>query len=265
MKKLLSSLFVLLILFSIVLTTVNAEESIEIIFSKEEITDIDTLYERAKEGITDIESLPFDNETVLIKEEIDNEEIKTEELNTMEIDDDKDNEEVLETLSTTQKLKTIVYGDDETVDFYATTVFVDVTEEDLLEVSQEFTAAGEQEDDYNPNGTVRSYSTIYWQDRGSGSTREFRLTSASGGWTRIDSQVSISNRVARLGQTGETAKEYTPTANTFNYSAPSTWNWLNRNSELNLIGCTTEITITRGTSSWKQVFKNNLYGNPQYN
>jgi hypothetical protein len=76
-------------------------------------------------------------------------------------------------------------------------------------------------------GSYRAYATIVWTDNSSG----IKLTSVSGGWTRLDSAVSISNKKVNFGQTGAgcstSCNVYkSPTTNSFSYSAPSTWPYI---------------------------------------
>lgn len=266
--------FIIAILISAQTVSANTENSSKdevVYFQSEEIKDIELLRDRAKKGITDL--VVKKNKSVLIKEN--------------KKDKSKNIEIPINEYQTTQKLKVVKDSNDDIITSYVTTVFVDITEEAIAEeeekentlnlgfltpvfkfLSESFgpikAYAGSKSDETSGSSySVRSYSTIYWQERGSGVSREFRLTSANGGWTRLDSAVSMSNRTVRLGQSNAVTPDYKPTSNTYNYNAPTSWSWLNANCTSCFVGSTSEITITRGSSSWKQVLTNNKQGWPQ--
>lgn len=264
MKFLKVILGLLLIFSSLTAIKVSAEENENnrvnkevLIYSKEEIKDIKELRMRAKKGITDKEETPVENKSIFLKTDKDPKKQKN-----IKIDQ----------YQTTQKLKAIKTEKGDTVTSYATTIFLDVPEEIVVEneneseINNTFTAAASRTDDKSDSSySVRSYSTIYWDEKGSGTTKKFRLTSAKGGWTILDSQVSISNRTVRLGQTYNVTPDYKPSGNTYSYTAPTSWPWLDYNCSACFVGSTSEVTLKRGTSSWKHVFTNNRHGFPQTN
>lgn len=257
-----SLFFILPFLFS---NSVAAEDTI--IFEAKEIENLQVLEERAEKGITDLEETPYN-----IKDEVNNSEKAK-------------SEEELEIIETTQKLEAVENEDNEIVTSYATTVFTDVpideTEEkevdelsffllDYKKILKSFSVqkayADGNQSDSTSGSFVRSYSTIYWKDRVTSAGREYRLDEVKGGWTRLDGTVSMTNRVVRLGQmasSGTVSKTYNPTANTFRYSAPTTWSWANRNCSACFVGVHTSITIKRGTApATVQKLPNHLYGYP---
>ena len=222
----------------------NEKSKAKILYSDKEITDIENLEARAKQGISDDADIMFTQvqEAKIILD------------NGVEIP--------IETYETTQKLL-VTSENGVLTNSYVTTTFTEVPEENQKNSTEGIVSTqGSQYDEYaGASSSVRSYSTIYWETKGSGTSRQFRLTKSTGGWTRLDSTVSMSNRLVRLGHTG-VSKQFYPSTNSFSYSAPTTWSWLNANAETNVLGCTTEITLTRGTSSWKQVFINDINGYP---
>lgn len=216
------------------------------LYHAQEIKDLKVLEKRAKQGISDDKSDQLNHvvETSLINSD------------TGQIE-----KEV--TYQTTQKLLTTVSEDGQLTNSYVTTTFSGTpSTTDNASPTGVVSALGSQSDSYSgASSTVKSYSTIYWDTKGSGTTRQFRLNKATGGWTILDSTFSISNRLARIGETNISSTYY-PSSNSFTYYSPSSFPWLNANAKTNYLGCTTEVTIKRGTNSWVQVFKNLIYGYP---
>lgn len=269
MKKLKKFLaIVLMVVFSISsFSSVSAsslkpsESDGEIIFEASEIKDLSKLRERAKSGVTDKKGKVFSST-------VDNEEQLAELGET-------------DSYETTQKLKALKKSDGTIHEYYATTVFYDIYEKETKEnekkdkkenvpflgtvlnfintifVGTKVHAGSQSNSTSGASYSVRSYSTIYWENKTTNGVSYARLTRVTGGWTILDSSVSISNRKVEYGQTPLTNESDTknPTTNTFNYYTPTDWGWENDGSYI-AIGATTYVTIKRGTSSWVQKLQN---------
>ncbi|MEJ8543955.1 hypothetical protein [Brevibacillus borstelensis] len=119
--------------------------------------------------------------------------------------------------------------------------------------------------DWDKTMGVKGYSTIYvdkvYDSRG---YLHYKLVSAEGAWEISDTQYSLSNRKVTLGASGFSyfgstvgqKKDFKPTSNDFNYSAPTTWLPISSGP----IGATMKVTITRKNSgaTWDFTFSNNF-------
>ncbi|MBU7314267.1 hypothetical protein [Paenibacillus oleatilyticus] len=247
MKKIASIvLSSLLLLTTAGLASAQSPESIKpdagfkVTFSKSEIKDLDTLYQKAKNRISD-------EKVALPKVELKNNQ-------TNEVVD-------LESLSTTQLLE--VKEDktsNSTVKRYVTTAF-----------ATPYAAGGSGEKPKNAwdsSYAVNAFSTIYWNITVSGGLEYISLTEVKGGWTVGDSKISLDNRLVRIGQTGTTKdrshadqKEehynYELLNNKFDYGINSNWVPVRTSQSYTLVGVYTEVKLYRGTSSWELTLSNN--------
>lgn len=234
----------------------SLESEGEVIFEKKEIKNLEQLRERAEKGITDINT----------------EEIPVLEAPNLLMDGEEVQEEMYET---TQKLKSVENEENEVIDSYATTIFLDTTvdeeesnkEEDekvgFIEpminfiIGKKIYAASKTESTNGVSATVKSYSTIYWSTRTYSGTNQYRLNRVKGGWTLLDTDFYLSNRKVFYGQTGFTEVRTTkyPTSNTFDYTTPSSWGWEQQGSR-SAIALHTYVTFKRGNTSVVQHLPN---------
>lgn len=88
------------------------------------------------------------------------------------------------------------------------------------------------------------------------------LTRVTGGWTILDSTVSLSSRMVRYGSSGwpngaQTDTKY-PTDNFYDYTTPATWAAISLTGSYTF-GTNSTVTLKRGTSStWTLYLLNNL-------
>lgn len=240
-------------LLSINTTANNKSSDDEVLFEKEEITDLEELRELAKNGISDLEEEKEFIGKLKMVDNVTNEELAVE---TQDLDVDVETEELdLETYQTTQKLKTIETTEGEEINYFATTVFNDIPTELLENENEEdmqfSAAASKSEETKGASLSVRSYSTIYWDTKTSGYSTTYKLTKITGGWEILDNQVSITSKRVEYGQTypldDENETKY-PTGSTFSYTTPSSWAYRSNG----YFGGTTYATLKRGTSTWVQ-------------
>lgn len=200
----------------------------EVVFEKGAITDNGVLRERAEKGISDPAPQRFKPLALLKNEQ------------TGEVKEVK-------TIQTTQFLKHVKYSDGSDQKIYSTTVF---TVKPLVSNSQPYNSN-------DPTYSVNAYSTFYWDE----TSGYMKLTSVSGGWTRLDSQVAITGQHVRyyangtgtngLGVTGQTQDEYPSGYYSFSYSAPTTWDSISTSATLGrAFGVNSWVKLSRGTSNW---------------
>ena len=175
MKKFTLSLFLMLLIFSTISSGAFADSpnskdiTPKVIFEAKEITNLEVLEEKAINGISDNKAFP----SSLSEGEI--------------ISVESEEPYQLETVQTTQKLKS-VQTTDEVVDSYATTFFTYVEDKEKSKekelgltdsflniiagfISPKKVSAGSKYDYTNgASSAVKSYSTIYWDTRISGTT-----------------------------------------------------------------------------------------------
>jgi len=223
--------------------TVNAEEQDNqetVIYEKKEIKDLNKLYERAENNVTD-KKINIDK----LSEEV---EVT---LNDKEVSKDVS--------ATTQLLKKTKDSEGNIDAYYTTTTFVDdipASEEEASsgEVSASATSTSRKASKWDSSGGVKAYSTVYYSVTYKDSVPYQDLSKVTGGWSVSDSSISLSNRKVDLGQSGGSLcggvtqkKSFTPSGNTFSYPAPSSWCAVS--SQVGSIGANTSVTLKRGSSS----------------
>jgi hypothetical protein len=245
MLKRLSIFFIIFLLalstFGFTTSAANKEkERVLVLYEREEIKDIDKLFERAKNNISDINEKKNKFSASL------------ENNNTKQKDD-------LTILSTTQLLKSVKKNDGTIVNSYSTTVFAVTPSADG--------SGSKNKNGWDSSYGIEAYSTYYYDyynKSGGTSPGEYRdLTSVKGGWKIHDSTISLSNRKVTLGASGTSYNGYYvqqitdkyPTGNSFSYSAPSSWEpvYMSNGS----VGVTTTVTLKRGSSTWTLTLRNN--------
>ena len=172
--------------------------------------------------------------------------------------EDKSKESISkDVFTTTQLLEESVLGDNTTKE-YATTAIVDITSADLTKTTSNMD---------EPTCSYRAYSTIYWTETSINGITYSKLTRASGGWTRLDSQVNLVYGYVLLGEigTGENGlpvdKELPVEAsgNTFNNYV--NWPYINTQGQVPFgLGVNTTGVLVRGSTSWT-IEHNNHYQN----
>lgn len=243
MKKI--SIYVLSLVFLFSMTSVVSATSYPngsfgeevVIYEAQVITDIDVLFDRAVNRVSDTADNFGKNLTMGI---------------TSNSSDSVD--EVVKYYSTAQKVREVRRGN-EVVETFNTTSF------GVLSAGNKY-----QEKDDATYG-VRAYSTISYDKVTSGIISSYKLLTVSGGWTVFDSQLKLSDRKVTYGASGNSLNggPYTtqasgnlfPTSNSFSYNAPTSWYYIEDASKI--FGMNSWVTIKRGTSSvWEVWLQNNL-------
>ncbi|ATW26327.1 hypothetical protein [Candidatus Formimonas warabiya] len=233
------SLICILILCTVAVYAKEAPKDNDVtLINNAEITDVDQLFLRAKNGITDCDVKPFiKNEKAFLRSQGDSKE--------------------LQTYSTAQVLKETKKQNGSTEKTIAVTTFVIVP------------LGGGSYNDEKPDstGAVVAYSTRYWSTiTDSVNNTCYLLTRASGGWRIEDAQVSLSSRKVIYNCNGAGADggpavttqhvTKTPTSNTFSYSTGFT-KYVCHGFDLGFsVGVSTEVKLTRGTANWYLFFDN---------
>lgn len=224
---------------------INANTDEKTVFETEPITDLDILYDHAKNGISDkIENM--NTKAVLQK-------IGSNKLSEIDI------------VQTTQCIKITEDDKGQKQTSYATTIFASIPNLPSLRESYD-----EYDDDEDEDSTysVRAYSIIYWNEYEDQAQLLYgNLEKVTGGWQILDSRVYLSNRHVINGQTGWTMnngwKEYQqnnyPSSLTYSYTTPSSWLPVKFNPSAPQmdLGSTSNVTITFGSDSWNFQFTNN--------
>lgn len=214
----------------------------EIIYKADEITDINVLFERAKNGITDEIVNNFEENVSILGEVSDN--------------------DVIRQFSTTQKLLE-VKKNNEIIESFKTVSFVVVSKENENSIIQPF--GSKDEEQYDGTWGIRAFSTVYFTRGTNGTLYTYTMDSVSGGWDSIDPTYNLSDRHVRYGVTGNkvgggyvsTYSDKYPTGNSFSYSATSAMSVTVESGVR--IGLNSYITIKRGTNStWDLNHQNNL-------
>ncbi|WP_299833661.1 hypothetical protein [uncultured Metabacillus sp.] len=104
--------------------------------------------------------------------------------------------------------------------------------------------------------SVRAYSTYYYTRYEKDGYAYHDITSCSGGWSRSDSSVTMSQRKVIYGASGpsypngsyvQQNQTMYPTSNSFSYTAPSSWVAV---KTTHAVGVSTWVTLNRGGSTW---------------
>ncbi|MCY9669733.1 hypothetical protein M5X11_33295 [Paenibacillus alginolyticus] len=237
-----------------------------VIQEHKEIKDPDKLWERAVQGIDDSpykESKATNTVSVKLIKKDSAGEIQTEEASDV----------TSETLSTTQLLS-VVEKNGAKVESYATTTFAVVkgknvpTKKPGVEDSNVSILSSRDDSKWDDTIAVKAYSTVYWDNKyDSNNLLHVDMYGVTGGWSYGgEGNYTLSNRKVTNGQVGpssfgittyQTASFY-PSTNTYSAVVPDSWYGVT-SSKYSSVGSTSEITITRGTSSWLLSFPNRIY------
>jgi len=175
-KVVLSSLLTVLILTTPVFaSSVNNVAKSEVVYEKPLITDMDVLYEKATNGISDIKEGKIVHNAKLTNKE-------------------KGQDKEIKTYSTTQLQKTTKDSNGNSVDTYVTTTFAVVNTSDLEENVSNSSSGTMTIQSYDGNkgdskwdktGGVKAYSTVYWNNSTYGSLSFVNMAgqTLTGGWT----------------------------------------------------------------------------------
>ncbi|MGY3716305.1 hypothetical protein ACWE42_12365 [Sutcliffiella cohnii] len=235
----------------------NSDEFITI-EKYEEITDIELLYEKAKENgpknlnLNKLQDSKYSSISNINSYESTNLEKETYEY-----------EQLLEVQQNSRG---------ETIEHYALTKFEDVylIDDSVMDNDDSFTilSSGSK----NRSGTdstigVRAYTTIYYSFV-TNTVEHIRLTKVEGGWTILDPSLTLSGREvlygavgwSRYGNTSGQRATRNPIGNTFSYTPSSSWHPVALGSDMTFVGVNTKVTISKrvGTSpSWTLSIQNN--------
>ncbi|PQP83203.1 hypothetical protein C0Q44_00250 [Paenibacillus sp. PCH8] len=242
LTKLLSTLVIVSMIFGSLNVSADSTQEEVLLFEEEQITDIDTLIERAKNGITDIPVNESKRSIISLKS---NKSIA----NTQSLAQSTETDELVleEQYETTQKIKTVQKGNEITETFSTTTIAV------LADGSSYQTQP-------DSSGGVVAYSTVTYDKRQQNNLDTYKLIKVSGGWNRHDSSINMNDRWYTFGASGnsfdggfavtQASGKNETSLNAFQKNAPSSWKYVVKdNSTFFVFGVTSSITLTRGTSS----------------
>ncbi|NQX67996.1 hypothetical protein HQN90_17885 [Paenibacillus alba] len=263
MKKIFkSALAVALLSVSVLSSQVFAADSLntekdngaEIIYSANEITDVDILYDKA------------------VQEEKNQSIKKTGGIKGV-LKDEKGNQTDTKTYHTTQKLKEKKYKDGRVEGEYAVTTFADVTNQDLDRASILASDGSIGKDGKDDTLGFKAYSTFYYSYTTSGGSEFRKITRVTGGWTRLDGTYTFGKRTINYGSSGIpqggglaiSQAEYNTIdlpdiSLTFDYTAPTSWKYISRSttdSSWYTVGVNQSIVLKRSSSTWTFSFANN--------
>lgn len=246
MKRLLksvTSLSIILLLFgstSYAETAATLDTDAVVIFETAPITDIDVLFERARNGITDA-TAPTLNQSMTLSSKSLNVPVK-------EADEEVD----VEYYSTSQKVKAVQQGEDVTESYITTSFSV-------------LTAGSKYETTPDQSLGVVAYSTINYDRTTNGNLYNYKLISVTGGWNPHDSTISLSNRIVRYGITGNKSGggfvnnqsgNVAVSVNAYGFTAPTSWGTVE--TSFMTMGSNSSVTLTRGSSQWVLNHFNNI-------
>lgn len=244
MKKTFIMLLVIVVMLSLPVVTYGnqtkgSEVALDIIFQAREIKDLDVLFERANNGITDVDKYDAKRDARIINEST-------------------GIERPIESVTTTQLLSSEKSQDGTIRNRYVTTSFASVYNDDL-----NITGGLRSKYDWaNEDRTfsVRAYSTIYWSEVLMPYGNCYELSHVAGGWTILDSQASLSNRRARLAQNGWAPGGYKIQRSTW-YNVNMSWlrynifNWVPvATASYSEVGAAQTVRIHQQGSTWNFAF-----------
>ncbi|WP_110931587.1 hypothetical protein [Paenibacillus bouchesdurhonensis] len=225
----------------------KADSGGTVIYQAEEITDLDVLFDRAKNGISDVTN---DSEQALFV-----------------VQSPSDNNDNIKQYTTTQKLLAVQNGE-ELVETFSKVSFLVITNDyNSSENGNLIRPFGsKEEEEWDSGYGLRAYSKVNYTRTLNNNVYAYKLDSVSGGWDKSDSRYILSDRKVVYGISGNaqgsgigvsrSSGNLYPSGNTFSYTAPSSWPALETNLKM---GVNTYITIERGTSStWTLHHQNNL-------
>ncbi|MDI3529159.1 MAG: hypothetical protein PWQ23_978 [Thermoanaerobacter sp.] len=256
MKKFFTFFFVVLLITSLVSTafgsTLLDKDNIKIIEKHKEISDLNLLTKRAKEGVTD---LKLKQPAVWVFKNLQTNE-----------------EKYVQSLDTTQLLSVYEISSG-IVREYKTTFILDVNNDNLkpdASINPSAVGSGSNyKSAWDPSLSVKAYSTIYWETYDINGYEHITLTAVSGGWIVEDPTVWLSSREVYVSQNGRYegypkqlvsyTKYFYPTSNYYYYNL-SSYGWLPVRTDISHgYGSTSWVTLHRGTSSEWVLMLNNGY------
>ena len=167
MKKIFYSLFALLILFTLSSSyNAFAVENTASLKKEKEITDLDILYEKAQNGVSDNKEM----------------DAQLQQNSTAILFGDKGTFSTNDVLSTTQKLTSEQTGEG-LEESYVTTTFANVNLDELSKDSIIQPFADHGKEDYDDSKSVKTYSRIYYNKTTNGGLDHYAITKVTGGWT----------------------------------------------------------------------------------
>lgn len=234
-----------------------AAENIASLKKQLEITDLDILYEKAQNGISDNKEM----------------DAQLQQNSTAILSGDKGTFSTNDVLSTTQKLTSEQTGEG-LEESYVTTTFANVNFDELSKDSiiQPFAIGDQGDDEYDTTVSVKAYSRIYYSTSTKNNVTHYAITKVTGGWISYDAYVSFKNAKVSITQQGTTnysgctngyCKDQTVTntvsGSTFTYTDPMTsWKPVTKN-DYTLIAVKQTATLYDSSSSWGFTFDNNLF------
>ncbi|NEW04644.1 hypothetical protein GK047_01215 [Paenibacillus sp. SYP-B3998] len=216
------------------------QHSKKVLYKADQISNLDSLIERAEKGITDYKS---DDSTVESSE------------TTLTSDSGKKGKFKVTKYRTAQLLERALTPDNNIVETFAVTAATE----------------SKSNEDWDKTISVRVYSTIYVERTSENGRDYWRLTSATGGFANSDPVVAVTNKVVRMGTTGlhgvtpvQQSQTFNPPFDTFSYTAPSNWTSVDTAKSGSVardpvVGVTLECKLSGYGSNWTLTpFSNNM-------
>lgn len=216
----------------------SSSNNVTVLSQQPEETNLNTLYDRAIHGKSDIPIKDADAAVKLTKVN------GSKSISSLTAS----NNLTTKKYSTAQILKTTKSGDTTTQDV-ALTTFVTV---------QPMASGSINDSKYDSTYSVKAYSTVYYSTSTINGASCIKFVKVVGGWNQLDSQVSLSGRTTWFGCSGPSSKTgiaidqnttKTTSANSFTYTAPTSWIYVIK-SGITSCSATLKVTIHRGGSSW---------------
>lgn len=240
----------------------DSNEKKVVSFKKEQITEIDDLYQMAveNEGYLSKEELNIftSQEAYLQSNEKSNQSTQSLINNVVE----------LETLSTSELLEAYeVEGIRHEI--FAVTEFAVITNEDLKEKEGISTLETDSGEKWDTTISVKAYSTnTYNRTSADGANSCIKLTAVSGGWTKTDSSVGIGTKKVTYGQTGrrcdttgavtQSSSPMYPGSTSYSYTVSSSWKPVSLLADVTKVGQVSVTDLTRNSSKWTLSLTNNV-------
>ncbi|MFJ7512547.1 hypothetical protein ACIQW7_24320 [Peribacillus simplex] len=255
----------------------------KVIKKNKEITDLDSLYKRAKKGQTDFSGeAKFKGKAKITKDP------SKSSKGAARLQEEEEIE--LEVEQTSQLLEKLENPDGTEVENYVITSFVTPTESDIEDGSDSDLTNGSDlnvtklsntnssnnvqlmadryDDEWDRTIGVKAYSRIYVTVSTDSKGRKWwDLSRSKGGWKVTQDNYSLSNQRVRLNQTGvgvsgavNKKKDYYPKGKTFDIPAESSWPKVSASTSgagAAVIGSGQYVKIKRGSTSWQFDWANN--------
>ena len=250
MKKILLLILLVSLLFTTGFENVKAailpkhQQKTIIVSQKNEETNLNTLYYKAKHGISDIKTSELPKPSIQIKNISNKNDVSLFSTNAVS----PSNTLSSDVSSTAQVLKDTKTGNVEIKEVAVTS---------FATIQPLASSASQSGSKYDSSKSVKAYSTFYYSLKSIKGVSAIKETRVKGGWKIADSSVSISGRTVNYGCSGistssgiikDQATEKHPKGN-FNYGTPSSWNYIIKNASYMVLGVTTKVTLKRGSRS----------------